>query len=47
MPEAAKNETEKALAVLIHELQAVVHNREKGCEKGAAQTGAEALPNRW
>jgi len=46
MPEAAKNETEKALAVLIHELQPLSTTVKRAVKKVAAQTGAEALPNK-
>jgi cardiolipin synthase len=46
MPEAAKNETEKALAVLVHELQPLSTTVKRAVKKVAAQTGGEALPNK-
>jgi phosphatidylserine/phosphatidylglycerophosphate/cardiolipin synthase-like enzyme len=46
MPEAAKNETEKALAVLVHELQPLSTTVERAVKKVAAQIGGEALPNK-
>ena len=46
MPKAAKNETEKALAVLVHELQPLSTTVERAVKKVAAQTGGEALPNK-
>src|SRR6266851_2342491 len=45
-PEAAKNETEKALAVLVHELQPLSTTVKRAVKKVAAQTGGEALPNK-
>ena len=46
MPEATKNETEKALAVLVHELQPLSTTVKRAVKKVAAQTGGEALPNK-
>jgi len=46
MPEAAKNKTEKALAVLVHELQPLSTTVKKAVKKVAAQTGGEGLPNK-
>jgi phosphatidylserine/phosphatidylglycerophosphate/cardiolipin synthase-like enzyme len=46
MPEASKNETEKALAVLVHELQPLSTTVKRAVKKVAAQTGGEALPNK-
>lgn len=46
MPEATKNETEKALAVLVHELQPLSTTVERAVKKVVAQTGGEALPNK-
>jgi phosphatidylserine/phosphatidylglycerophosphate/cardiolipin synthase-like enzyme len=46
MPEATKNETEKALAVLVHELQPLSTTVKRAVKKVAAQTGGEALPSK-
>jgi phosphatidylserine/phosphatidylglycerophosphate/cardiolipin synthase-like enzyme len=46
MPEASKNETEKALAVLVHELQPLSTTVKRAVKKVAAQTVGEALPNK-
>jgi cardiolipin synthase len=46
MPEATKNETEKALAALVRELQPLSTTVKRAVKKVAAQTGGEALPNK-
>jgi phosphatidylserine/phosphatidylglycerophosphate/cardiolipin synthase-like enzyme len=46
MPEATKNETEKALAVLVRELQPLSTTVKRAVKKVAEQTGGEALPNK-
>jgi cardiolipin synthase A/B len=46
MPEAAKNETEKALAALVRELQPLSTTVKRAVKKVAAQTGGEALPDK-
>jgi phosphatidylserine/phosphatidylglycerophosphate/cardiolipin synthase-like enzyme len=46
MPEATKDDTEKALAVLVRELQPFSTTVRRAVKKVAAQTGGEALPNK-